>query len=171
MFGFLRGCGRPKLRFLRFCSKRIPELLSSPLISLFIQYSTPACGMIPPTFSVDLPNSTQSRNPPQILKRGLSPRWLISCQVDSVNYHTNILDIILRVFFPFPFVASGILHYSFLRQGYSSRWRRCWCMQSPGLAWMLLEDRKQMDKQKMQPNLEGPGSEIKNVTFGQPSYT
>lgn len=26
---------------------------------------------------------------------------------------------------------------------------------------MLLEDRKQMVKQKVQPNLEGPGSEIK----------
>lgn len=42
-------------------------------------------------------------------------------------------------------------------------------MQSPGLAWMLLEDRKQMVKQKVQPNLEGPGNEIKkNDTFGQP---
>lgn len=47
-------------------------------------------------------------------------------------------------------------------------------MQSSGLSWMLLEDRKQMVKQKVQSNLEGPGSEIKNVTFGQPgeySYT
>lgn len=37
-------------------------------------------------------------------------------------------------------------------------------MQSPGLAWMLLEDRRQ----KVQPNLEGLGSEIENVTFSQP---